>query len=183
MSGHDTRGVAWSGTVIEAIGALPLGSSPAPRDVLVPVRRQPKNVDRLGLEESQVSLLSPDPLGRLVLYDVDEMLSALAASLPSAALAMAGKVLDGFLKFEGQSTGWWPAALDTSPLGPVLQNSVVISHGRTALGNATWERLEHSFLYLRNTGAHQKYVEIALSTAESEVELTLNVLNRWSHGA
>lgn len=177
--GYDSQGVAWAGETTETLGSGPDGATLPERELFVEMHRQPRDVSRLSPSDETVGLLIQDSLGRLVLKDIDELLTSLAGSLPSGSLSLAGKVLDGLIKTKGQRGGWWPAELDTKPLGVVLKHPEVVKRGKVALGAPTWERLEHSFLYLRNTGAHQKYVEISIATAESEAELVLQLLEKW----
>ena len=177
--GRDRRGVIWSGTVVEytRMGAarrrLPL------RNLYISVSRQPRQIDRFGLGEAMGTKLQATELGRLVLYEIGELHAALTGSLPSAALELASKVLDTFLKLRGHEGGWWPKALDTAALGTVLKNPDVVSRSRAAIGDAAWGRLEQSVLYRRATGAIPKYVEISIETAEADAEMVLETLKRW----
>jgi hypothetical protein len=179
LHGFDERRVRWTGSVDFAVPpASPTAVLPE-IELRISVDRERHESPSLGLEQASVVGLDVNALGKLILYDVSEMLAALYYSLPSAALSLSGKVLDGLIKFKGQSSGWWPAGLDSKPLGVVLGHPVVKARIESDLGPEAWERLSNSFLYLRNTGAHQKFVPVNLPDAESSVALVLDMLSRW----
>jgi hypothetical protein len=177
--GFDTRRVQWTGSIDVTLGPRPLGQLLPEITAYVPVQRATFTAENFELEEAAIAALDQTELGKLVLYDIDEMVTALRQSLPSGTLALAGKVLDGTLKFKGSAAAWWPAELDEKPLRPVLQHPTVRSRIESEIGPAEWVRLTTSFLYLRNTGAHQKYTSVSHTDAAASVGMVLDIINGW----
>lgn len=176
--GFDARRVRWEGVTFLTLGPAQPGLLLPETVTYVPVQRATNAAEEFALAEAALAILDSTVLGKLVLYDVDEMLTVLRHQLPSATVSLAGKVLDGVLKVKGNGS-WWPSSLDEKPLGTVLLDPTVRQHLEADLGLAAWHRLTASFLYLRNTGSHQKYTPVAMPDATASVGMVLDILNEW----
>lgn len=118
--------------------------------------------------------------GNLVLEDLDEMLSAARASLPSGALALAGKALGGFLRIKGQRAGWWRRTdFDHLTMGPLLDQGPVVKAIRRHMGTGYLQILKGSAVSTRNPGVHNNQASVTLAQAIGSAEVVLQVVNSW----
>ena len=151
----DEYGVEWSGSLSTTLNFRPGGGSRFnPLDV--PMRKARIDVAALALPVSSRAKMTGRVNGPLLVHDIDEMLESLSAGLPSAAICLAGKTLDGLLKVTGERDGWWDPSWDGSQLGTLVQTGAVVGAIKAAMGPGFLERLKGSVLYVRHTGAHQR---------------------------
>jgi hypothetical protein len=178
-SGFDEHGVRWEGRVdlvVDSIGTTP---SRKHDGVTFELRRSKVDSSAIILEQDPTIALVGDELGELILDDVLEMRASLEDGLPSAALGMVGKVLDGFLKWVGTQEKWWVDEFDSLPLGALLERDEVKAAMRIHLGPGYWDRLRGSAVYVRNVAVHQKYAPVTIQEAVASAKVVLNALNKW----
>jgi hypothetical protein len=174
----DEYGVEWSGALSTNLNFRAGGGAVfAPLDI--PLHKTRVDVTALRLSGSAAAAIRTRAIGPLLLHDYDEMLEAIAEGLPSAAIRLAGKSLDGLLKVTGDRDGWWETAWDETQLGTLLQTGKVVSAIQSALGLGYLQRLRGSMMFVRHTGAHQKYTSVSIEEARASARLVMELAKKW----
>jgi hypothetical protein len=150
---------------------------PQRRDFILGRSRHQKiqEVHLHGLLQHQLAV---EPEGSLLLDDHREMCETLIRGYPSAATALAGKVLEGILRIRGERERWWDDAWDRMTIGALLDEEAVRAAIRKQLGDGWLRKIEGAGA-LRILGAHHKGVRITMAEANSAANVVNDVLAAW----
>lgn len=173
----DSQYVKWKGSTVRQID-FPRGDDLQPPVICITLNRAEQEAPPLNIKGALWLTLSSTPLGQLVASDLQELIDALDDGLPSAALCLMGKVLDGALRMKGQGD-WWNPSWDNRTLGALFREEAVRKAVASDLGEGYLMRLEATSLPLRNIGAHQKATLPTLLEAQSTSAVLVELLNSW----
>lgn len=154
-------------------------SESVPRTIHITLQRgDQKSVPHLWIEPTVRYALMHHPKGRLVLTDFDEYCDALRTGLPTSAMVMAGKTIEGTIKLRAQHEGWWDSHWDHLTLRDLLAKQPVVDRFKAGLGQGFLDKLRGS-PSLRNPAAHQNWVWTTLSEAIGVSSMVVDLLNSW----
>lgn len=178
--GEEETGVHWSGetSVRWQLVYVRVGHTPPRREVLIAVERQSREIT-LGLSFGLRDRIRSDPDGPFLLVDVDELVDCLEASLPTASMALVGKVLEGALKVRGHAEGWWLSTYDNETLGQLLAEPSIKTTIENRIGSGNWNRLRGSSVFVRNVGVHQTFARVSMEEALASTRIAFTFLSRW----
>ncbi|MGC2359933.1 MAG: hypothetical protein WA691_06480 [Thermoplasmata archaeon] len=171
-------GVEWAGSssarwrLVRAPGVAPR------REARIQIERKHRAV-QLAVPDSVLDTILKTGDGRLLVYDVDELLHCLRTSAPAAALSMVGKVLDGSIKIRARAEQWWLPSWDGLTVGRMLLEPEIKRRVIEKIGPGEWTRLQASGVYIRNVGAHQKFALVSMDEALASTRVLFEFMVRW----
>ncbi len=106
-------------------------------------------------------------------------MDALSGNLPVAAMALAGRLLEGLFKARGRTEKWWKDEWEPLTLGPLLEIPVIKDLLKRTMGPGGWDRLRGSGVYVRNVAAHNKGDSPSMEEALASARILYDLMERW----
>ncbi len=177
------RGLTWSGRCEGGTSKLSREADPKPKRTQMVLTRDSDEGFWVKLaDETSLKLLS-QKRGEDLLYNFEELSDCIHHALPTAALNMAGRVLDDAIWLRGRQQGWPMDSWGDRPtLGVLADKPEVTKDIDEYCGRGFRSRLKALAVTIRNLAAHQKQSTVSLDDAKAARTALKQLVEAWWPG-